>query len=381
MKQFIPLSVPNLKGNELAYVTEAVETEWVSTGGPYIPEFEQAIAKSIGVDDAVAVQSGTAGLHLAYLEAGVTSGDIVLVPDLTFIGTLNPVGYIKAEPIFFDCDDNLCIDVQKVRRFCEKECVIRDDSLYYKGNGKRVRAVIPVHIFGNLCDMEEIIDIAEEFKLKVIEDASEAIGCYFTSGRYKGCHAGTMGDISVISFNGNKIITTGGGGMIIAKDSTELEHMRYLSRQSKDDELRFIHNEIGFNYRMTNLQAALGLAQLERLPEFIEIKKTNYGIYLEEGLNLLPFSDNISSNYWFYSLMADGKRDLLIEELGRRNIQTRPVWELMHRLKPFRDCMTYGIERASFYHREIVNIPCSTNLTEDTVRYIAKEIKDILAGN
>ena len=378
MHDFVPLSVPNLKGRELELVSQAIETEWVSTGGPYIPEFEEKISRYIGVEDAVAVQSGTAGLHLAYKEVGITAEDMVIVPDLTFMGTLNPVAYIGAEPVFIDCDDSLCIDTAKIRRFCEGECRIDNGALFHLATGKRVRAVVAVHIFGNICDMKEIVDIADEFHLKVVEDATESLGSYYVSGQYMGKHAGTIGDIAVLSFNGNKIITTGGGGMIIAKDSEALEHMRYLSRQSKNDELRFIHDEIGYNYRMTNLQAALGIAQLEQLDRFIETKKRNYEIYLEEGLNLLPFKEDISPNYWFYSLMTSGHRYILMEELTKRNIQSRPIWELMHLLKPFKDSLTYEIERAPYYHAEIVNIPCSTNLDEGTARYVAGEIKNIL---
>ena len=379
MADFVPLSVPNLKGNELKYVKEAVETEWVSSGGPYIPEFEKVIADYLGASGAVAVQSGTAGLHLAFLEAGVTQNDLVIAPDLTFMGTVNPLGYIGAEPVFVDCDDSLCLDPVKMRKFCERECEIRNGELWHKGKGKRVKAAVPVHIFGNLADMHEIMKTAEEFCLTVIEDACEALGSFWNEGPLKGKYAGTTGDISVLSFNGNKIVTTGGGGMIIAKDDGELEHMRYLSRQSKNDELRFIHDEIGYNYRMTNLQAALGIAQMEQLEKFIKIKKRNYDIYIEEGLELLPFNSNVTPNYWFYSLLTRNRRDLLIEELSKRNIQSRPVWELMHRLKPFKNSIAYEIERADFYHSQIVNIPCSTNLDEQTVRYVAKEIKSILA--
>ena len=379
MHDYIPLSVPNLKGRELEYVKEAVSTEWVSSSGPYIAKFEEAFAEYIGIEDAVAVQSGTAGLQLAYMEAGVTKDDMVIVPVLTFIGTLNPVGYINAEPVFMDCDDYLGMDTQKLRAFCEKECELRSEGLFHKQKNKRVKAIVPVHVFGNLCDMEEIMDIAEEFHLKVIEDASESLGSFFTSGRYCGLHAGTIGDIAVVSFNGNKIITTGGGGMIIAKDKAQLEHMRYLSRQSKDDELRFIHNEIGYNYRMTNLQAALGLAQLEQLDSFLKIKKRNYEIYKEEGLNLLNFKNNISANYWFYSLITNGKKEYLIEQLQKNNIGARPIWELMHRLKPFRSYISYEIEKAVYYHSEVVNIPCSTNLDEDTTRHVARVIKGLLS--
>lgn len=378
MSDFIPLSVPNLKGNELSYVTEAVKTEWVSTGGPYIPEFEKSFAAFVGTQSAVAVQSGTAALHLAYMEAGVTSSDMVIVPDLTFIGTLNPIAYIGAEPVFIDCDDSLCIDVVKLRAFCETECSVREGELRHKGSGKRVRAVVPVHVFGNLADMQEIMDIALEFKLRVVEDACESLGSFWTAGRYSGLHSGVVGDIGVFSFNGNKIVTTGGGGMIIAKSETELKHMRYLSTQSKNDELRFIHDEVGYNYRMTNMQAALGIAQMESLPEFLKTKKRNYDLYLEEGLELLGFSSGVSANHWLYSLLTHGKRDLVISELAGRNIQTRPIWELMHRLRPFRNCIAYKIERAEYYHSEIVNIPCSTNLTESDVRRVAAEIRDIL---
>ncbi len=379
MADFIPLSVPNLKGKELDYVTEAIQTEWVSTGGPYIPQFEKKLAAYIGVDDAVAVQSGTAGLHLAYMEAGITRDDMAIVPDLTFAASVNPLAYIGAEPIFMDCDDSLCMDVKKLRRFCETECEIKDGVLYHKKKGKRIRAVIPVHIFGNLADMESVMDIAAEFHLLVIEDACEALGSFWTSGRYKGQHAGTVGNIAVFSFNGNKIITTGGGGMIVGKDETQLQHMRYRSQQSKNDELRFIHNEIGYNYRLTNLQAALGIAQMEELPDFLEIKKRNYEIYLEEGLELLPFSENVSPNYWFYSLLTHGKRDALMAELQKKNIQSRPIWELIHRLAPYQGCIAYEIERAAYYHSEIVNIPCSTNLSEEDARKVAREIKRFLA--
>lgn len=381
MSKFIPLSVPNLKGRELEYVTAAVETEWVSTGGPYIPEFEKSIAAFVGVSDAVACQSGTAGLHLAFMEIGITRDDMVIVPDLTFAASVNPVAYIGAEPVFLDCDDSLCLDPQKLRSFCETECEIKDGTLYHKKRGKRIRAVIPVHIFGNLADMESIMGIAAEFHLKVVEDACEALGSFWTKGLYAGQHAGTVGDIAVFSFNGNKIITTGGGGMVVARDEGQLRHIRYLSQQSKNDELRFIHNEIGYNYRLTNLQAALGLAQIQQLKGFIEIKKRNFELYRAEGLCLLPFSDGVTPNYWFYSLMTDGRRDRLMEELQKRDIQTRPVWELMHRLMPYRECLCYKIERASYYHGEILNIPCSTNLSEEDVKYVASEIKSILGSH
>lgn len=377
-KKFIPLSVPNLKGKELEYMTVAIKSEWVSTGGPYISEFEKGIAEFVGVDGAVACQSGTAGLHLALLEAGIQPGEIVITPDLTFIATTNPIFYSNATPVFMDCDDTLCIDPAKVREYCEKECRMKNGALYEKKSKKRVRALMVVHVFGNLADMESLMDIAEEFNLFLIEDACEALGSSFLEGRYKGKHAGTIGEIGVFSLNGNKIITTGGGGMIIAHDKAKLEHMRYLSTQSKNDALRFVHDEVGYNYRLTNIQAALGIAQLEQLNKFIIKKKHNYELYQKEGLPLLPFRTDIVTNHWFYSYLSNGKRDLIIAELEKRGIQSRPIWELMHNLKPYKDCRAYRIEKAVFYHDNVVNVPCSTNLSDADVKRVVSEIKDIV---
>ncbi len=377
-KKYIPLSIPNLKGKELEYLTEAVKSEWVSTAGPYIGEFEKGIADFVGAFEAVACQSGTAGLHLALLESGIERGDIVITPDLTFIATTNPIHYAGGEPVFMDCDDTLCIDPAKVREYCEKECVMKKGALYEKKSKKRVRALMVVHVFGNLCDMEQLIDIAEQFNLFLIEDACEALGSVFLEGRYKGRHAGTIGEIGVFSFNGNKIMTTGGGGMIIARDKKRLDHMRYLSTQSKNDALRFVHDEIGFNYRLTNVQAALGIAQLEQMGTFLETKKHNFELYNKCGIPLLPFRSDIKTNYWFYTFVSNGQRDELIAELDNRGIQTRPIWELMHNLKPYKNCRAYKIEKAVYYHDNVVNLPCSTNLTDADVKRVAKEMKDII---
>ncbi len=378
MSHFIPLSVPNLRGNELKYLTTAVEEEWVSTGGPYIRQFEQQLALFTGVEDAVACQSGTAGLHLALMELGVQRDEAVLVPTLTFIASVNPVHYIGAHPIFMDCDDSLCIDPIKLREFCENECEKRDGALYEKASGRRIRVVVVVHVFGNLADMEAINDIARDYGLLVLEDACEALGSRWCEGRYEGRHAGTVGDAGVFSFNGNKIVTTGGGGMIICSNPARLEHMRFVSTQAKKDPMRFIHEEVGYNYRLTNVQAALGVAQMEQMPTFLATKKTNYLLYKGEGVELLPFREGVEPNYWFYSYMAGNKRDYLIEELGKREIQTRPVWALIHSLKPYENERAYKIERAQYYWENIVNLPCSTNLSADDVREVAAAIKEIM---
>ncbi len=383
--RFIPLSVPNLSGNELEYVSQAIKTEWVSTNGKYVNEFENGISNYVKSKGAVACQNGTSGLHIALLICGVERDDIVLVPTLTFIAAVNPIKYIGAEPIFIDCDDTLCIDPEKIESFCENECDFSNGVLTDKATGKKVKAVIAVHVFGNMADVEKINGIARKYNLKVIEDATEALGTHYTSENCKGKFAGTLGDVGVYSFNGNKIITTGGGGMIVSDDEDLLKHAKHLTTQAKSDELYYIHDEIGFNYRMTNIAAALGLAQLEQLESFIEVKNKNYNYYCSKFENynkayILPFGSNICSNKWFYSLVLNSKeeRDFLIKSLQSYSIQTRPIWGLIHEQLPYRDCRAYKIEKASYYYERIVNIPCSTNLSESDIDYVVECITKLL---
>ena len=382
--KFIPLSVPNLKGNELKYVTTAVETEWVSTSGPYVNEFENSIAEYVQVKGAVSCQNGTAGLHTALMVAGVTRNDAVIVPTLTFIASVNPVKYIGAEPIFMDCDDSMCMDPVKLAEFCANECDFIDGMLIDRETGRHVKALLVVHVFGNMADMETIRTIARKYNIVLIEDATEAIGTYYTEGAFKGKYSGTIGDIGVYSFNGNKIITTGGGGMIVSNNENYLAEAKHLTTQAKSDELYYTHDEIGYNYRMTNLQAALGIAQLEQLENFIAVKERNYNKYKElfegvEGLRLLSFRDGIRSNRWFYSLYVDGfalNRDELIRHLEENKIQSRPIWGLIHEQKPYQGSRSCKISKAYEYWRHVVNIPCSTNLSLDDVERVAECIKN-----
>ena len=383
MAEFVPLSVPNFEGNEKKYVDDALNQGWVSTGGAYIKELEKKLADFMGIDNVSACQSGTAALHLSMVQCGVEPGDIVLVPPLTFIAAVNPVRYQYADPVFIDCDDSFCMDPVKLRSFCEEECVFNDGLLTYKG--KPVKAVVIVHVFGNLADMEKIMKIASDFNLKVIEDATEALGSFFTEGPYKGRFAGTIGNYGAFSFNGNKIITTGGGGAVTASDPKEVDHIRYLSTQAKDDPHYYIHNEIGYNYRMTNLQAALGVAQMEELDEFIKRKNRNYDIYHElfkgfEYGKLIPFRKGTRPNKWFYSLEINRDRIKasmreIITGLEKRNVGTRAIWGLINEQKPYQGEITYRIEKAPYYADRILNIPCSTNLTEEDIRFVSDTIK------
>ena len=385
----IPLSVPNFEGNEEKYVLDAVSQGWVSTGGAYVDKLEKDIAEYVSTPGAVACQSGTAALHLALIECGVRQEDMVIVPALTFIAAVNPVMYMHAEPVFMDCDDSLCMDPAKLQSFCEEECMLVSGQLIHKRTKKQVKAVIIVHVFGNMAEMEELLSIARAYHLKVIEDATEALGTYYEEGIYEGRMAGTLGDYGAFSFNGNKIITTGGGGMLVSHDKETLRHIKYLSTQAKDDPHFYIHNEVGYNYRMTNVQAAIGVAQMEELEEFIRRKNKNFALYeslLEntETGKLLPFRSGIRSNKWFYSFILN--KDICKKEireyiglLQEKGIQTRPIWGLVHDQKPYRGCVCYQIEKAKYYSERIINLPCSTNLGEDEIKTAAEKLKECLS--
>lgn len=384
MNKFIPLSVPNLKGKELEYITEAVETEWVSTGGPFVNKFEEEIAAYTGAKGAVSCQNGTSGLHIALQLCGVARGDEVVVPTLTFIAAVNPVKYVGAEPIFMDCDDSLTIDTEKMAEFFEEQCDYSNGKLTNRLTNRQIKAILPVHVFGNMADMESIMEIAGQYKLKVIEDATEALGTYYTRGKYKGRHAGTIGDIGVYSFNGNKIITTGGGGMIVSDNPEYSKRAKHLTTQAKSDEVYFVHDEIGYNYRLTNLQAAMGLAQLEQLEHFIATKRANYEYYKKafgqiDGLTLLEFKDNIRPNFWFYALYCGKEypmnRDEIIKYLASKGVQSRPVWGLISEQKPYADSEAYKIEKATDFLEHIVNIPCSSNLSKEDAAYVVDCLK------
>ena len=395
MNKYIPLSIPNFEGNEKKYVDDAIEQGWVSTGGAYITRLEKDMAAFLHTENVAACQSGTSAIHLSLVEAGVKPGDVVLVPPLTFIAAVNPVKYQFATPVFIDCDDSFCMDPDKLKEFCEEECTF--DGYELKYNGSTVKALVVVHVFGNMADMESIMSTAKKYNIKVIEDATEALGTrYLTkeeSGNdqlsaFAGKYAGTIGDFGAFSFNGNKIITTGGGGAVTANSSQTVDHLRYLSTQAKDDPHYYIHHEVGYNYRMTNLQAALGVAQMEELPEFIRRKQRNYELYKElfkdfELAELIPFRSGTESNKWFYSLKLDRSRIKapmrdIITFLDDKGIQTRAIWGLINEQKPYQNEVTYKLEKAPYYAERILNIPSSTQITEEEIQYVAKTIKEYL---
>lgn len=384
-KHFIPLSVPNFSGHEKEYVNDAVVSEWVSTGGSLVPKFEQAVADYVGMPRAVACNSGSSGLHLAMMMAGIGRGDEVLAPTLTFIAAVNPIRYAGAEPIFIGCDDSLCLSPALAEKYLSANAEMQDGRCVSKITGAHIKALVVVHVFGNLADMEGIMDLAARWNLLVIEDSTEALGTRCDTGRYAGKFAGTIGDVGVYSFNGNKIITTGAGGMVVSNHADWAEHAKHLSTQAKADELNFVHDEVGYNYRMTNLQAALGLAQLEQLEGFIAHKIEMYEFYRQalDGKNhyrILPFKDGVRSNHWFYSLYVEDShplgRDEIIRRLSEEKIQTRPIWALIQDQADYPRNQRYGDELAYDYLHHVVNLPCSTNLSKED----AQRVVDVLLG-
>lgn len=386
MRKSIFLSVPYLRGNEKKYVMDCLESEWISTSGKYVGDFEKAFAAYTGTSGAVACVNGTAALHICLIMAGVQPGEEVIVPTLTFISPVNTVKYVFAEPVFMDCDDYLNMDMDKLGRFLSEECDFDGEKVINKKTGNRIRAVIPVHIFGSMCDMDKLMDLAAKYRLTIIEDATEALGSKMVSGAYAGKHAGAIGEFGACSFNGNKIITCGGGGMISARAPEHLKKAKYLTTQAKNDELHYIHDEIGYNYRLTAIQAAMGLAQIEQLPEFVTRKKKRYDEYKRaiakiSGLSLLDIPAYCDSNCWFYSLVIDKEiygldRDGLMREFEAEKIQTRPIWKLNHQQQPYLSRQAYEIEKAQYYFDRILNIPCSVGLSDEEMTRVI----DVLTG-
>lgn len=274
----IPLSVPEISGNEWKYVKDCLDTGWVSSVGNYVTRFEEMVAHYVGTKYAVATVNGTSALHVSLIACEIQPNDEVIVPTLTFIAPANVIRYCNAYPVFMDCDaDTLCINIQKVTDFITKEYEQRDDGYTYnKKTNRRIKAIIPVHIFGHPSDMDGLLEVCRGKNIDIIEDATESLG-----SEYKGQKTGSFGKIGCFSFNGNKIITTGGGGMIVTNDESIAKRIRHLTTQAKSDPFEYDHDEIGFNYRLTNVQAAMGVAQMERLDEFIAFKRKNYVIYKE----------------------------------------------------------------------------------------------------
>jgi perosamine synthetase len=365
----VPLAVPSIRGNAWQYVRECLDTNWVSSAGPFVDRFEAMLAEHSGARFAVATVNGTAALHTALLVCGIGPDDAVLVPSLTFIATANAVRYTGAMPIFLDVEPHcwqLC--PERLQDFLELECFARDRRLVHRETGRRVAAVMPVHALGHPVNLDPILDLARKYGLKVIEDAAEALGA-----RYKGKPIGSVGDLTCFSFNGNKIITTGGGGMIVTDDPTLASRARYLTTQAKDDPLEYVHNEMGYNYRLTNLQAALGCAQMECLDDFVTLKRATAQRYSEAfdgtaGLTPMREAPWAFSTFWLYTALVDPVQfgmdsRALLRHLQTWRIQSRPLWQPMHRSPSFSLLPRRVCPVADHLCRHALSLPCSVGLS------------------
>lgn len=384
IKDTIPLSEPEISGNEWRYIKKCLDTGCVSSAGSYVIRFEKMVADYVGTKYAIATVNGTSALHVSLVSCNIKPDDEIIVPTLTFIAPVNIVRYCGAQPVFMDCEsNNLCIDVQKVSNFISSECKKHKDGYTYnKRTDRRIKAMIPVHVFGHPADMDELLNICKESNIDIIEDATESLG-----SEYKGRKTGSFGRSGCFSFNGNKIITTGGGGMVVTDDENLARRVRHLTTQAKSDSLEYDHNEIGYNYRLSNIQAAMGVAQMERLEGFISIKRKNAALYKDlisdiDGISFLWENSWAKSNFWFYTISVPKRyKKSLIKYLLSKNTQVRPIWKLIHTLPMYKDCQTYMIENAVDTYDSCINIPCSISLREGDITYIAGEIKSYFEKN
>lgn len=383
----IPLSVPRIEGNEWTYVKDCLDSGWVSSAGQYVTKFEEAIARYVGTPYAVATSSGTAALHVAVMMADVQAGDEVIVPTLTFIAPINVVRYANATPVFMDCDSFLNIDPVKTADFFEKKCSFDGARLKNSKSGALIKAIILVHVLGNPVNVQPFLELSKKYKLTLIEDAAESLGSFYSTGDLKGKQTGSVGHFGCFSFNGNKIITSGGGGMIALRAKDAANEAKYLTTQAKDDPELFLHHHVGFNYRLTNLEAAVGLAQLEQLNNHLQMKRRNFALYQNlldgvHGLTLIPEPTYAQSNQWLHTVEIDEQKfGSSAADLGQKlhasGIDNRPLWFPNHLQQPYKNCQSYKIENATKFHSRCLSLPSSVNLSENQIKYVCNAIKRV----
>ena len=380
----IPLSVPEIKGNEWDYVKECLDTNWVSYVGHYVNKFEEVMADYVGVQYAIATASGTAALHTALLVAGIQENDEVLVSTLTFVAPVNAIRYVGAWPVFIDSEPKYWqMDPNKVVDFLNQECRWKNGKLYNRLTGRQIKAILPVHILGHPVDINSIVEIARKFNLTVIEDAAESLGA-----KYYEKSVGDLGDISCFSFNGNKVVTTGGGGALLTNNEEWAVRAKHITTQSKQDSLEYVHDEIGYNYRMNNIAAAIGVAQMEQLDSFIDKKRQIASMYFQ-GLqdladcSLMEEAKYAFSTFWLYTLLihesaVDIDSRQVIRELQEFGIQSRPLWRPAHRQKMFQDCVYYGADCADSMNALGVQLPSSVGLQIEEQEYVIQTLCSLL---
>ncbi len=366
---FTPLHKPTFENNEWGYVKECIDTEWVSTAGSYVEQFEEDLAEYTGAEHAVVTVNGTAALHVALRLAGVTPEDEVLVPALSFVATANAAAYLGATPHFVDSEEKtLGLDPEKLGAYLDDIAEVRDGTCVNTQTGRPIKALVPMHVYGHPVALDALQAVAERYHLTLVEDAAESLGSL-----YKGTHTGTIGRLGALSFNGNKTITTGGGGAILTNDDELAEEALHLVRVAKEDhEWEYFHDQTGYNYRMPNLNAALGCAQLEQMPSFLERKRALAERYRNafahvDGVSFFTEQEGTRSNYWLNVLLLDenvaDRRDAVLEATNEADLMTRPTWQLLSSLPMYEDCPRMDLSTAESLERRLINIPSTPTLS------------------
>jgi perosamine synthetase len=379
--EFVPLIEPEIRGNEWKYVRECLETGWVSSAGAFVDKFEALLAQQCECKHAVATVNGTSALHVALLVAGVQPDDEVLVSTLTFIAPVNAIRYVGARPVLVDSEPNYWqMDPDRVVEFLERDCRWSNGALYNQRTGRRVTAIVPVHVLGHPVDLDPILTVAKKFGLKVIEDATEGLGA-----TYKRRPLGSIGDIGCLSFNGNKLITTGGGGMLVTSNDDWAKKAKYLTTQAKDDPVEYIHKEIGYNYRLTNIQAAIGCAQMEQLNAYVAAKReiaNRYTLAFRDIPGIVPMQEAswARSSFWMYTVLI--KEDQfglssrqLLQALAVQKIQCRPLWQPIHQSPAHALSHVGELPVADQLSKEALSLPCSVGLSKDAQERVMSEVR------
>jgi perosamine synthetase len=372
------LSGPNIAGNEWKYVKECLDTGWVSSVGAFVTQFENMVAEFAGCKYGVATSNGTAALQIALQLAGVERNDYVIVPNVTFIASINSIKYTGADPILIDVDaETWQMDLDILEEFLKNETAEKDGQLVYKKDGRIIRCIMPVHVLGNICDMDRLVKLADQYKVKMVEDSTESLGSY-----YKEKHTGGFGLMGCFSFNGNKIITTGGGGVIVTDDEDLAKKAKHLTTQAKSDPFEYVHDEIGYNFRLVNVLAAMGVAQMELLPSFIKRKKEIDALYKKEleGTGDISFQKveaDVDANCWLFTIMTEKQKEVL-KVLNDNKMQSRPFWVPMNKLNMFKDDVYYNNnDKSDYIYQRCLSIPCSTYITDEEVRAVAEKIRSV----
>lgn len=385
MSDMIPLSVPNLSGSEWEYVKETIETGWVSSVGSYVERFEESVKEFTGAGYAVATMNGTAALHASLVTLGVGLNNEVLVPNLTFIATLNAVSYCGAVPVLIDSEwSTLGMSPASLESFLNEYADVTAEGCINKKTGRKIKAMVPMHTLGYPVQIQKIMEIADKYNISLLEDAAESLGSSVGDK-----HTGRFGAMGCLSFNGNKIITTGGGGMIITDNDEYAKKLKHITTTAKTDGLMYDHDMVGYNYRLVNVLAAIGVAQMELLPQFLEIKERNRALYMElldgvEEVELVKEPENCSSNHWMYGLKFIGgigdirKACAFFEQNG---VQVRPMWKLMEDLPMYNNCEKTDLHVSREIYNSILNIPCSTNLKAYEIEKVVETIKKFVTLN